>query len=164
MEARKGHELVQYLMSPPAVTKCDRFSFLALHPVGSFASSARPEILWKGFGFSLVKNFTSSTLPALHRASHGKHFSSLVQSTASQNRCLRRGRSRRSGTCLLLLRDAEALGAGYQPSQPIPFSHKIHVDQVGLDCRYCHSFVDVDRPLERADRQHLLELPPARPA
>ncbi len=31
---------------------------------------------------------------------------------------------------------------GYQPSQPIPFSHKIHVDQLGLDCRYCHSFVD----------------------
>lgn len=32
---------------------------------------------------------------------------------------------------------------GYQPSQPIPFSHNIHVDQLGLDCRYCHSFVDV---------------------
>ena len=32
---------------------------------------------------------------------------------------------------------------GYQPSQPIPFSHKIHVDQLGLDCRYCHSFVEV---------------------
>lgn len=37
----------------------------------------------------------------------------------------------------------KALVAGYQPSQPIPFSHKIHVDQLGLDCRYCHSFVDV---------------------
>lgn len=32
---------------------------------------------------------------------------------------------------------------GYRPAQPIPFSHKIHVDQVGLDCRYCHSFADV---------------------
>lgn len=32
---------------------------------------------------------------------------------------------------------------GYQPSQPIPFSHSIHVDQLGIDCRYCHSFVDV---------------------
>lgn len=31
---------------------------------------------------------------------------------------------------------------GYQPSQPIPFSHKIHVGQLGLDCRYCHSFVE----------------------
>ncbi len=37
----------------------------------------------------------------------------------------------------------KALVVGYQPSQPIPFSHKIHVDQIGVDCRYCHSFVDV---------------------
>jgi hypothetical protein len=37
----------------------------------------------------------------------------------------------------------KALAAGYQPAQPIPFSHKIHVDQIGLDCRYCHSFVEV---------------------
>lgn len=37
----------------------------------------------------------------------------------------------------------KALVVGYQPTQPIPFSHKIHVDQIGLDCRYCHSFVDV---------------------
>lgn len=31
---------------------------------------------------------------------------------------------------------------GYKPAQPIPFNHKTHVDQLGLDCRYCHSFVD----------------------
>jgi hypothetical protein len=37
----------------------------------------------------------------------------------------------------------KTLTVGYQPAQPIPFSHKIHVDQLGLDCRYCHSFVDV---------------------
>ena len=37
----------------------------------------------------------------------------------------------------------KSLAVGYQPSQPIAFSHKIHVDQVGMDCRYCHSFVDV---------------------
>ncbi len=37
----------------------------------------------------------------------------------------------------------KTLTAGYQPSQPIPFSHKIHVDQLGLDCRYCHSFEDI---------------------
>ncbi|MGD7652679.1 MAG: cytochrome c3 family protein [Verrucomicrobiales bacterium] len=37
----------------------------------------------------------------------------------------------------------KTLAVGYQPSQPIPFSHKIHVDQLGLDCRYCHSFVEV---------------------
>ena len=32
---------------------------------------------------------------------------------------------------------------GYQPAQPVPFSHKIHAGQLGMDCRYCHSFVDV---------------------
>ncbi len=31
---------------------------------------------------------------------------------------------------------------GYQPSQPVPFSHKIHVEQHGMDCRYCHSYVE----------------------
>jgi hypothetical protein len=31
---------------------------------------------------------------------------------------------------------------GYEPSQPIPFSHKIHAGQLGLDCRYCHSYVE----------------------
>lgn len=31
---------------------------------------------------------------------------------------------------------------GYEPTQPVPFSHKIHAGQLGLDCRYCHSFVE----------------------
>ncbi len=31
---------------------------------------------------------------------------------------------------------------GYMPAQPIPFSHKIHAGQLGIDCRYCHSFVE----------------------
>ncbi len=31
---------------------------------------------------------------------------------------------------------------GYQPNQPVPFSHKIHAGQLGMDCRYCHSFVE----------------------
>jgi hypothetical protein len=31
---------------------------------------------------------------------------------------------------------------GYQPVQPVGFSHAIHVDQVGLDCRYCHNGVE----------------------
>ncbi len=31
---------------------------------------------------------------------------------------------------------------GYQPVQPIAFSHAIHAGQLGLDCRYCHSDVD----------------------
>ena len=32
--------------------------------------------------------------------------------------------------------------AGYQPVQPVSFDHAQHVNQVGLDCRYCHTFVD----------------------
>ena len=32
---------------------------------------------------------------------------------------------------------------GYEPLQPIPFSHALHVRQLGLDCRFCHSFSDV---------------------
>ncbi len=32
---------------------------------------------------------------------------------------------------------------GYEPNQPVPFSHVIHVEQLGMDCRYCHSFVEV---------------------
>ncbi len=31
---------------------------------------------------------------------------------------------------------------GYQPIQPVPFSHAAHVEQMGMDCRYCHSHVD----------------------
>ena len=32
---------------------------------------------------------------------------------------------------------------GYQPVQPVHFQHDIHVGQLGLDCRYCHSYVEV---------------------
>ena len=30
---------------------------------------------------------------------------------------------------------------GYAPLQPVPFSHAKHVQEVGLDCRFCHSEV-----------------------
>jgi len=36
----------------------------------------------------------------------------------------------------------EYIRVGYQPIQPVPFSHKVHADQLGLDCRYCHNNVD----------------------
>lgn len=32
---------------------------------------------------------------------------------------------------------------GEPPPQPIPFSHKHHVGDVGLDCRYCHTTVEI---------------------
>ncbi|MBN2505529.1 MAG: cytochrome c3 family protein [Verrucomicrobia bacterium] len=31
---------------------------------------------------------------------------------------------------------------GYQPIQPVNFSHATHADQVGIDCRYCHDGVE----------------------
>jgi hypothetical protein len=31
---------------------------------------------------------------------------------------------------------------GYQPHQPVPYSHELHVGQLGLDCRYCHNTVE----------------------
>lgn len=37
----------------------------------------------------------------------------------------------------------KATRVGYQPDQPIPFDHALHAGQLGLDCRYCHSHVDV---------------------
>ena len=34
---------------------------------------------------------------------------------------------------------------GYQPEQPVPYSHAFHVGQLGLDCRYCHTGVENNR-------------------
>lgn len=31
---------------------------------------------------------------------------------------------------------------GYQPVQPVAFSHQTHAGQLGIDCRYCHSQVE----------------------
>ncbi|GAB4136009.1 MAG: cytochrome c3 family protein [Planctomycetota bacterium] len=31
---------------------------------------------------------------------------------------------------------------GYQPVQPILYSHQLHAGQLGIDCRYCHRMVD----------------------
>jgi len=32
---------------------------------------------------------------------------------------------------------------GYRPRQPIPYSHKLHAGDLGIDCRYCHSNVEI---------------------
>ncbi len=34
------------------------------------------------------------------------------------------------------------LQVGYQPVQPVPYSHKLHAGQMGMDCRYCHANVE----------------------
>ncbi len=31
---------------------------------------------------------------------------------------------------------------GYRPEQPVPYSHALHVGQLGMDCRYCHTTVE----------------------
>jgi hypothetical protein len=36
----------------------------------------------------------------------------------------------------------EYTNVGYQPIQPVPFSHKVHAGQLGMDCRYCHTGVE----------------------
>lgn len=46
----------------------------------------------------------------------------------------------------------EAIRLGYQPDQPVPYSHALHAGELGMDCRYCHSTV------ERAGRA---AIPPA---
>jgi hypothetical protein len=37
----------------------------------------------------------------------------------------------------------EYTDVGYQPVQPVPFSHALHAGELGMDCRYCH--VQVER-------------------
>ena len=32
---------------------------------------------------------------------------------------------------------------GYRPAQPVPYSHKQHAGDLGMDCRYCHTSVEV---------------------
>jgi hypothetical protein len=31
---------------------------------------------------------------------------------------------------------------GYAPVQPVPYSHALHVGELGIDCRYCHVSVE----------------------
>ncbi|EYF06493.1 cytochrome c3 family protein [Chondromyces apiculatus] len=31
---------------------------------------------------------------------------------------------------------------GYQPKQPVDYSHKLHAGDLGMDCRYCHNTVE----------------------
>ena len=31
---------------------------------------------------------------------------------------------------------------GYEPIQPVDYSHKLHAGELGIDCRYCHNTVE----------------------
>ena len=48
---------------------------------------------------------------------------------------------------------------GYQPLQPVPFSHAIHARQLGMDCRYCHNTVEQILVFQHPGRVHVHELP-----
>lgn len=36
----------------------------------------------------------------------------------------------------------EYTDVGYAPTQPVAYSHKLHVGELGMDCRYCHASVE----------------------
>ncbi len=36
----------------------------------------------------------------------------------------------------------ETTDVGYRPTQPVPFSHKVHAGDLKMDCRYCHVTVE----------------------
>jgi hypothetical protein len=36
----------------------------------------------------------------------------------------------------------EFTDVGYEPDQPVPYSHKLHAGELGIDCRYCHNTVE----------------------
>lgn len=53
---------------------------------------------------------------------------------------------------------------GYQPQQPVPYSHKLHAGDLGMDCRYCHSNVEFSAkatvpPTQTCMNCHTLVLP-----
>ena len=47
----------------------------------------------------------------------------------------------------------EYTDVGYRPHQPVPYSHKMHAGDLGVDCRYCHTSVE---------RQAHANVPPTR--
>ena len=43
-----------------------------------------------------------------------------------------------AGVLFLGITDPVTLNPGYMPTQPVPFSHKLHAGELKMDCRYCH--------------------------
>ena len=44
--------------------------------------------------------------------------------------------------CLIFTRSSYGTGIGLARVQPVPFSHQHHAGILGIDCRYCHTFVE----------------------
>jgi hypothetical protein len=45
----------------------------------------------------------------------------------------------------VFVRSSYATDAGVARNQPVPFSHQHHVNELGIDCRYCHTSVEDSR-------------------
>jgi len=52
---------------------------------------------------------------------------------------------------ILLVRSDYLTGVGWTLRQPVPFSHQHHAGEMGIDCRYCHTW---------AERSPIAGLPP----
>ncbi len=53
---------------------------------------------------------------------------------------------------------------GYRPTQPVEFSHKLHAGDLGMDCRYCHNYIEKSAianipPTQTCMNCHTLVLP-----
>lgn len=46
---------------------------------------------------------------------------------------------------VFIISKAERDGVGYEPEQPIKYSHALHAGQLKIDCKYCHTGVDSSR-------------------
>ncbi|WP_207462579.1 cytochrome c3 family protein [Azospirillum sp. SYSU D00513] len=46
-------------------------------------------------------------------------------------------------TGFIIVRSGPFWNVGSPITQPIPFSHAVHAGELGMDCRYCHSSVEV---------------------
>ena len=113
---------------------------------------------------SIADSFCPGDRPACRSISHWREDLSPVVGTScrswppSRAASVRRSRSRASGTSFL----RGTLDVGYRPVQPVPYSHKLHVGELGLDCRYCHASVEISAVANVPPTQHLHELPCAR--
>lgn len=43
-----------------------------------------------------------------------------------------------AGVVILGATDPVTINTGYMPTQPVPYSHKLHAGELKMDCRYCH--------------------------
>src|SRR5688572_25146099 len=46
------------------------------------------------------------------------------------------------GAIAMYIGHPEVIMTGYTPVQPVPYSHKLHVGDLGMDCYYCHYTAD----------------------